>query len=139
MFDIGFWEMSIIFVVALLVVGPERLPDVARKAGLYIGKVRRFVTNVRSDIERELRADDLEKMLNEQKVQIQELKGVVESGKAKLEEDIREVEDQLTASHTESEDTPTESSKKIGEDTGKDSGKSTGKSTGKSKQQADDD
>ncbi len=131
MFDIGFWEMSIIFVVALLVVGPERLPEMARKAGLYIGKVRRFVTNVRSDIEREFRTVDLEKMLNEQKTQIQELKSVVESGKVKLEEDIRDMESQLTESHTESEDTP----ERISKDTGKDTGKGTSKGT----RQADDD
>ncbi len=110
MFDIGFWEVSIIFVVALLVVGPERLPHVARKAGLYIGKVRRFVTNVRSDIEREFRTDDLEKMLNEQKTQIQDLKSIVESGKTKLEEDIRSVENQLSAAQTESEDAPKDNS-----------------------------
>ena len=67
MFDIGFWELSIIMVVALLVIGPERMPGLARKAGLYFGKARRFVSSVKDDINREFAADELKRILEEQK------------------------------------------------------------------------
>lgn len=66
MFDVGFWELVLIAVVALVVVGPERLPRLARTAGLWIGKGRRFVSSVRADIEQELRAEDLKRILDEQ-------------------------------------------------------------------------
>jgi len=66
MFDVGFWELVLIAVVALVVVGPERLPRLARTAGLWLGKGRRFVSSVRADIEQELRAEDLKRILDEQ-------------------------------------------------------------------------
>ncbi len=55
MFDIGFWELVVVAIVALLVVGPERLPGLARDAGIWIGKVRRFINNTKREIESELR------------------------------------------------------------------------------------
>ena len=64
MFDIGFWEISLIMVVALLVIGPERLPGVARKAGLWVNKGRRFISTIKADIEHEIAADELKKTLN---------------------------------------------------------------------------
>jgi sec-independent protein translocase protein TatB len=63
MFDIGFWELALIGVVALLVVGPDRLPGLARTVGLWVGRIRRYVSTVRDDIEREIQADELKKML----------------------------------------------------------------------------
>ena len=63
MFDIGFWELALIGIVALLVVGPDRLPGLARTLGLWVGRIRRYVSTVRDDIEREIQADELKKML----------------------------------------------------------------------------
>jgi sec-independent protein translocase protein TatB len=63
MFDIGFWELALIGVVALLVVGPDRLPGLARTVGLWVGRIRRYVSTVRDDIEREIQADELKKLL----------------------------------------------------------------------------
>ncbi|MFQ5659581.1 MAG: Sec-independent protein translocase protein TatB [Gammaproteobacteria bacterium] len=57
MFDIGFWEIAVIGVVALLVVGPDRLPGLARDAGRWSGSIRRFVSNTKREIERELQFD----------------------------------------------------------------------------------
>lgn len=54
MFDIGFWEMAFISVIALLVIGPERLPRVARTLGLWIGKARRMINDVKRDFKNEL-------------------------------------------------------------------------------------
>lgn len=63
MFDVGFWEISLIMVVALIVIGPERLPGVARKAGMWVGRGRRFVRTIKEDIDREIAADELRKVL----------------------------------------------------------------------------
>jgi Tat protein translocase TatB subunit len=57
MFDIGFWELAVLAVVALLVVGPERLPKLVRDGGRWVRAVRRFVTETRYEIERELDID----------------------------------------------------------------------------------
>lgn len=62
MFDIGFWEIFLIGIIALFVVGPERLPDLARRAGLYYGRLRRFVTSVKADIDREMGAGNLQEL-----------------------------------------------------------------------------
>ncbi len=59
MFDIGFWELCLIGVVALLILGPERLPTVARTAGLWIGRARRFMADVKTDIDNELKSEEL--------------------------------------------------------------------------------
>lgn len=67
MFDVGFFELLLIGVVALLVVGPERLPKVARTAGMWLGRGRRFITNVKDDIDREIKADELRQILEKQK------------------------------------------------------------------------
>jgi sec-independent protein translocase protein TatB len=66
MFDVGFWELSLIALVALLVIGPERLPKVARTAGLWIGRGRRMISSVKQDIEREIKAEELKEILNKQ-------------------------------------------------------------------------
>jgi len=46
MFDIGFWEFALIGVIALVVVGPERMPSIARAAGKYAGKAKRFIAKI---------------------------------------------------------------------------------------------
>jgi sec-independent protein translocase protein TatB len=66
MFDIGFWELVLIGVVALLVVGPERLPKLARTAGLWIGRGRRMLSSVKAEIDRELKAEELKQILEKQ-------------------------------------------------------------------------
>jgi len=60
MFDVGFWELALIGVVALLIVGPERLPGVARTVGLWLGKARRILREAKADLEREMKAHDIE-------------------------------------------------------------------------------
>lgn len=66
MFDVGFWEISLIFVVMLIVVGPERLPSLARKAGIWIRKARRMVAEVKSEVDRELQLDELKHSISKQ-------------------------------------------------------------------------
>ncbi|WP_126457015.1 Sec-independent protein translocase protein TatB [Sulfuriflexus mobilis] len=65
MFDIGFFELILIAIVALLVIGPERLPHVARSAGLWLGKLRGFVGSVKADIDQELKAEELKRIMKQ--------------------------------------------------------------------------
>ena len=59
MFDIGFTELLLIAVVALLVLGPDRLPGAARVAGMWVGRIKRSFNTIKEDVERELGADDI--------------------------------------------------------------------------------
>ncbi len=62
MFDIGFTELIVIGVVALIVIGPERLPKVARTAGHLYGRMQRYVSTVKSDISREMQTEELRRV-----------------------------------------------------------------------------
>jgi sec-independent protein translocase protein TatB len=82
MFDMGFTEMMLIGIVALVVIGPERLPGVARTAGKYVGRLKRFMTSVKADVEQELRADELRQILSQQQKELDSLKdSISEAGK----------------------------------------------------------
>lgn len=89
MFDIGFWELLVIAVVALLVIGPDKLPGLARTAGLWLGRARHFIGSVKADIDRELRADELRRAL-ERDANLDELKQIVNSTRDTIEESTRQ-------------------------------------------------
>lgn len=65
MFEIGFWEMVMVGVVALIVVGPERLPGLARTAGRWIGKARRMFAEVKADVDRELHLEEIKQSIRQ--------------------------------------------------------------------------
>ncbi len=65
MFDLGFWEIAVVCVIALLVVGPSRLPALARNIGLWVGRARRMVDEVKRDIDREVRESELQEVKKE--------------------------------------------------------------------------
>ena len=81
MFDVGMLELFLVAVVALLVVGPERLPKLARTAGMWLGRGRRFISSVKDDIDREMKADELRSILDKQK-QSNPLHEVIEDTKS---------------------------------------------------------
>ncbi len=70
MFDIGFWELCLIGLVSLLVIGPEKLPKVARIAGFWVGKTRHMVASVKEEIKEELKEEELRQLLKEQQAKI---------------------------------------------------------------------
>lgn len=111
MFDLGFAEMVVIAIVALVVIGPERLPTVARKAGMYFARMRRFVTNVKADVEREFRTEELEKMLSQQNEEIKELRDMMKSTQQSTLDTLNETEYLVRAS-TSTEPDPTKKDKK---------------------------
>lgn len=103
MFDVGFFELLLLGVVALLVIGPERLPKVARTAGLWIGKGRRMLQSVKADIEQELRAEELKRILKEQAGSnavheiLEETKAGLDSVRKETESVVNKASEQVTA------------------------------------------
>lgn len=85
MFDVGLSELMIIAAVALVVIGPERLPKVARTAGLLLGRLQRYVTDVKADINREMQLDELKQLQ-------QQVTDQVTSLEASVTHEMREVE-----------------------------------------------
>ncbi|MES9858394.1 MAG: Sec-independent protein translocase protein TatB [Sedimenticola sp.] len=78
MFDVGFFEILILGVVALLVVGPERLPKLAHTAGKWMGKGRSMIGSVKAEIEKEIKAEELKEILEKQKQALNPLEEVIE-------------------------------------------------------------
>ena len=90
MFDVGFSEMLVIGIVALVVIGPERLPRVARTIGVLFGRMQRYVAQVKSDINREMEAADLGKVKTEFENAARSFKSDIEAQAAAAERDFRE-------------------------------------------------
>ena len=88
MFDVGFWEILFILVMALVIIGPERLPGAARKAGFFVGKARRYIEGVRSEVESELDVNEFKRMLHNQEVQINELQQQLKTGVDEVKADM---------------------------------------------------
>lgn len=68
MFDIGFSELLLVGLIALLVLGPERLPVAARMAGLWIGRLKRSFNSIKSEVEREIGADEIRRQLHNEHI-----------------------------------------------------------------------
>ena len=83
MFDVSFSELLIIAVVALLVIGPERLPKVARTVGAFTGRMQRYMTQIKEEVNREMRFEELQKLQ-------QEIKQSVEQETSALQASIHE-------------------------------------------------
>ena len=86
MFDIGFWELTTIAVIALLVIGPDKLPGVARTAGKWVGRARRFVGDVKTDIDRELKQEELRKAIADD-VGLDEIKEIMNTDDFRIDAD----------------------------------------------------
>lgn len=97
MFDVGLSELMIIAVVALIVIGPERLPKVARTAGLLLGRLQRYVSDVKSDINREIQLDELKKMQQEMTDQVTNLQASVTHEMREVESSVGKVIEPLAA------------------------------------------
>jgi sec-independent protein translocase protein TatB len=100
-FDIAFSEIAVIAVVALVVIGPERLPKVARTLGHMFGRLQRYVNDVKADINREIELDELRKLKNEVQSAAQDIERSVSAAAADVESGVRSVETQLNAVEAE--------------------------------------
>lgn len=76
MFDVGFSELMMVGLIALLVIGPERLPKAARIAGFWIGKTRSTIANVKAEIKQELHAEEMRQLLQQQQAITEELQQI---------------------------------------------------------------
>lgn len=88
MFDIGFSELMVIGLVALVVIGPEKLPKVARTAGALFGRFQRYVNDVKADIKREVELDELKKMRDSVEAQARDLEHTIRDSAHSLEQDL---------------------------------------------------
>jgi sec-independent protein translocase protein TatB len=98
MFDFGFSKLLLLSIVALVVIGPERLPKVARTLGHLYGRLQRYVTQVKSDIHREMDAADLGSMKTEFESAARSFQTEVESGVREADQQMREAQDSIERS-----------------------------------------
>jgi sec-independent protein translocase protein TatB len=88
MFDIGFLELVLIAVLALLVLGPERLPHAARTAGKWVGKAKRMASNLTEEVDRQLKAEELRERIKDagDDIKVEEVQKTIQSALDKAEE-----------------------------------------------------
>ena len=102
MFDIGFSELMVIGVVALIVIGPEKLPRVARTVGHLAGRLQRYVSDVKADINREIELDELRKMRDSMQQAASNFESTVQTEMNKTETELNKSVEEVVA------DTPAE-------------------------------
>ncbi len=98
MFDVGFSELILLAVVALVVLGPEKLPHAARMAGAWLGRIRRTMTNLQMEIEKEVSAQEMRDRINQE---IERLK----SSQASFNDEVKTVENTIRQTIDESSNT----------------------------------
>jgi len=106
MFDVGFSEMVVIAIVALIVIGPERLPGVARTVGALLGRLKRYVGDVKAEVNRELQLEEIRKMQQQLAEQASKLEQTVHKEVAEAVE-IKDAAEPLAS--LKSADAPAES------------------------------
>ncbi len=105
MFDIGFFELCLIAIIALLVIGPEKLPRVARTVGLWLGKAQGMVKTVKYEIDEQLRAEELKQSIQRAKDDV----------KSNFSESIEDVETAFKDIQSEIKEEPVEDIKPAAE------------------------
>ena len=102
MFDIGFSEIVVIAVVALVVIGPERLPKTARTLGHLFGRLQRYVSDVKADISREIELDELRKLQREMQGAARDFEETVKTTASDMKAGVQNVERELNEAGTAS-------------------------------------
>ena len=97
MFDIGFSEIVVIAVVALIVIGPEKLPKTARTLGHLFGRLQRYVNDVKADIGREMELEELRKLKQEVQTAANDIESSVSNAAREIETGVQKVESDLNA------------------------------------------
>ena len=136
MFDIGFSELVAVSLIALIVLGPKRLPEVARTAGRWVGQLRRFISDVKQDIDREVNSEDLAE-LRKLKMELNDTRQMMQNTSGELVKGFTEITPELSAPTIHSPTTtalPHTSSGNAAHKRGRARGKSrTGKKHGKTR------
>lgn len=105
MFDIGFSELVVIGLIALIVLGPKRLPEVARTAGRWVGQLRRFVADVKQDLDREMHSEDLAE-LRKLKQELNDTRRLMENTSGELVKGFAEINPDSAAPTIHPPETP---------------------------------
>ncbi len=96
MFDIAFSELIVIAVIALIVIGPEKLPKVARTLGVLAGRMQRYVATVKADINRELQFEDLQKLQQEIKQGVNQVQSEISQTQAAINSEAEQMEHSIS-------------------------------------------
>jgi len=97
MFDVGISEIMVIAVVALIVLGPEKLPKTARTLGHLFGRLQRYVADVKADINRELQLEELKKLQEQVKTAATDFQSSMSAAATEVQSGVRAVETDLNA------------------------------------------
>ena len=106
MFDIAFTELMVIGVVALIVIGPEKLPRMARTVGHLAGRLQRYVSDVKADINREMELEDLRKMRDSMQQAASEFQSTVQTELNKTETDLNKTVQDVVETKPEADKKP---------------------------------
>ncbi len=103
MFDIGFPELVVISIVALLVIGPEKLPETIRTISLWIGRIQRSFSNIRREIETEIGADDIRAQLHNEAIlkDLEATKNTLQDVSRDIKDAVEEVKSDVKGTMTE--------------------------------------
>lgn|SRR6185295_15255571 len=112
MFDIGFSELLVIGIVALIVIGPEKLPRVARTVGVLAGRLQRYVSDVKADINREIELEELRKMRDSMQQAASEMQSSVQTELNRTEADLNKTVEELVQTTAPEEKKPVEPEEK---------------------------
>lgn len=96
MFDIGFFELLIVGIVGLLVIGPERLPETIRTLALWWGRLKRAIQSTRTELEQHIGADDIRRQLHNEEV-MQRLQATQDEIKRTVSENVNDINKALDA------------------------------------------
>lgn len=101
MFDVAFSELVVIAIVALIVIGPEKLPKVARTLGALAGRMQRYVASVKADIEREMQFEDLQKLQQEIRQGANQVQSEINRAQSGIHSEVNEMENSISGALTQ--------------------------------------
>lgn len=128
MFDVGFSEMLVIGIVALVVIGPERLPKVARTLGHLMGRAQRYVNDVKRDIDREMQIEELRKLQTEMQDAARSIESSVTTQVSEVKTELDRAQDGLNALASQADLTRLDDPAAAATEAGMDSGSATDQS-----------
>jgi len=113
-FDISFAELMMIGVVALLVIGPDKLPQVARTVGAFVGRLQRYIAQVKEEVNREVRFEELQNLQQEIKQGVDGVESSIMDGAREMQNAVAPENEEVKPQRNASKNAPKGSSKKGG-------------------------
>ena len=106
-FDVAFSELVVIAIIALIVIGPEKLPKVARTLGLLLGRMQRYINTVKTDISRELQFEELQKLQQEMRQSTHRIENELGQVRSQAADEARNIEQSIGGAVKEAGKPPT--------------------------------